>query len=467
MNHTTFVPALKPAVAALGVLAFLLPANIAGACGTALTTRRVAAGLSAPLYAAAPPGDTERLFIVEQTGAIKILNLKTGIVNPTPFVQIAVTYGGERGLLGLAFDPNYAANRRFYVNYTKTVSNQLKTFISRFTTLENDPNIADPNSEFVILTIDQPYSNHNGGWVAFGPDGYLYIGMGDGGSGGDPQNRAQNLDELLGKLLRIDVRNAAPGNPYEIPPDNPFVGKPGRDEIWAYGLRNPWRCSFDRFTSDLYIADVGQNAWEEIDFQTASSPGGENYGWRCYEGNAPYNTGGCPPPETMVFPIHVYGHNPQGGFSVSGGYVYRGKKIWDLRGTYFFADYVSERIWSFRYDGQKMTDFRDRTTELAPGGGQSIDSISSFAEDANGELYICDLGGEVFKIIPNGPVVGDLNGDDAINNFDIDPFVLALSDPVAYRLKYPNINPDVIGDINCDGQLDNFDIDPFVKLLTL
>ena len=449
------------AIAAVGVLSFA-----ALGCGTNLTTERVAAGLSSPVFATAPPGDTQRLFIVEQTGTIRILDLATDTLKANPFLAVSVTSGGERGLLGLAFDPAYAENGFFYVDYTRVVSSQLTTFVSRFHVSGADPDVADPNSDLVILTIDQPYDNHNAGWIAFGPDGYLYVATGDGGSGGDPGGRAQDItDQWLGKLLRLDVSNASSANPYDVPPDNPFVGQTGDDEIWAYGLRNPWRPSFDRATGDLYIADVGQAVYEEVDFQPATSTGGENYGWRCYEADAPYNTSGCVPAATMVFPIYSYSHGGSPSrCAITGGYVYRGARIWDLRGTYFFADYCSSQIWSFRYDGAAVTDLQDRTAELDP-PGFTINSISSFGEDASGELYICDLDGEVFRVIPDGPVVGDMNVDGSINGLDVDAFVLALTDPDAYRQQYVGVEPTVTGDINCDDALDGLDIDPFVNLL--
>jgi len=363
---------------------------------TEITTTRVASGLSSPVFVTSPSGDMQRVFIVEQPGRIMIL--KNGEVLPAPFMDISerVSFGGERGLLGLAFHPDYDNNDYFYVNYTNNSGN---TVVSRFGAT-GDPDIADPNSEFILLTITQPFSNHNGGMIAFGPsDGYLYIGMGDGGSGGDPGNRAQNDGLLLGKMLRIDVDG---GVPYGIPPDNPFIG-PGNplDEIWAKGLRNPWRFSFDRSTHDLYIADVGQNIWEEVDFQPSTSPGGENYGWRLMEGNHCYNPSENCDPGGLTYPIYEYSH---GGSpfrcSVTGGYVYRGSAIPDLQGRYFFADYCSAQIWSFLYDGNNVTELIDRTAELAPGEGLSIDDISSFGEDAFGELYIVDIGGEVFKIVP-------------------------------------------------------------------
>jgi len=363
--------------------------------GEALTTELVVSGLARPVQVVAAPNDYDRIFIVEQrsgsTGRIKIFNLDTGTLNSTPFLSVSVNTSSEQGLLGLAFHPNYENNGYFYINYTASGG----TYIKRYTVSSN-PDIADSSSAYTIMNISQPYSNHNGGWLGFGPDGYLYIGTGDGGSGGDPGNRAQDItNQKLGKMLRIDVDG---GSPYAIPSDNPFVGVTGDDEIWAYGLRNPWRCNFDRATGDLWIGDVGQNAYEEITFQPASSNGGENYGWRCYEGNHSYNTSGCDSSGTMVFPIWEYSHSS--GCSVTGGAIYRGSAIPSLQGTYFFADYCTSKIWSLRYDGSNVSDYQDRTSELDPSGSTSISSIVGFGEDAAGEIYICELNGEIFKIVP-------------------------------------------------------------------
>jgi glucose/arabinose dehydrogenase len=376
----------------LGILAFGLLAHDA----PALTTTRVASGLTQPLFVTVSPGDlANRLFIVERGGVIK--SLHNGQISGT-FLDIhslVETGYVEQGLLGLAFHPDYAANGFFYVDYTRHGDGW--TTIARYHVAAN-PDSADPASAEILLTIPQPYLNHNGGMIVFGPDGYLYIGMGDGGSAGDPGNRAQSDTSLLGKLLRIDVNQ---GSPYGIPPDNPFANSPtARHEIWAKGLRNPWRYNFDRQTHDLYIADVGQDLWEEVDFQAAGNPGGQNYGWRLMEGNHCYNPAQNCDPGGLVHPIHEYSHNV--GCSITGGYVYRGTAIPDLQGTYFFGDYCSARIWSFRYQGGTVTDFTERTTELAPGNGLAIRAISSFGEDAQGELYICDLAdGDVFKIVPS------------------------------------------------------------------
>lgn len=390
--------------------------------GTPLTTVRVASGLSNPLFVTAPPGDTTRAFIVEQrsgsVGRIRVLNLPGNTLEATPYLSISpVATGSEQGLLGLAFHPDYMTNGYFWVNFTEAGGT---TRIVRYRANPPASNTADAGSATNLLSINQPFSNHNGGWMAFGPDGYLYISTGDGGSGNDPGNRAQNVNILLGKMLRIDVDGAddIPGNddddgqigvtapPYTIPPTNPFAGGGGAGEIWAYGLRNPWRPSFDRDTGDLFIADVGQNVWEEINFQEAGAAGGRNYGWRCMEGlNCTGLTGCTCNGPTLTLPFYTYNHSTDGGScSITGGYVYRGCQIPDLQGTYFFADYCSSRIKSFRYDPVGgMTEFENRTAELDPPGAQAISSITSFGEDADGELYICDQGGEVFKIIPVTP----------------------------------------------------------------
>ncbi len=395
------------------VFLLILPLSLAPAmpcreaeAATPLTTVRVASGFSLPLYVTAPPGDTARVFVVEQRGAGsrgRIRIIKNGTVLGTPFLTTdSLANGGEQGLLGLAFPPDYGTSGRFYINYTDSSGT---TRIERRTVSAN-PDVANPTG-VVILSIPQPYSNHNGGWIGFGPDGYLHVATGDGGSGGDPEDHAQNIDDLLGKILRLDVSGAT----YTSPPGNPYLGAtPGQDEVWSYGLRNPWRCSFDRKTGDFLIADVGQGVWEEVDFMAAGTGAGANYGWRCFEGNAPFSSSatipcgscaasGCP----KTFPAHEYSH---GGVrcSITGGYVYRGCAIPDLDGTYFFADYCSNQIWRGRFQGGVLVGVVDATADLAPGGGLSINNITSFGEDARGEIYICDQGGEVFKIVPQAPV---------------------------------------------------------------
>ena len=378
---------------------------------TALRVDRVASGLSLPVFVTAPVGDLDRLFVVEQRGDIEILQLSSGQQNATPFLSIGGLAGGnEQGLLGLAFHPDYANNGLFYVNVTVAGGD---TEVREYRVSSTNADIADPASARVLLTYDQPFGNHNGGWTAFGPDGYLYISSGDGGSGNDPGDRAQDItDQRLGKMLRIDVNGddfpTDTNRNYSIPPSNPFVGVTGDDEIWAYGLRNPWRNSFDRATGDLYIGDVGQNAREEINVQPAASTGGENYGWRLREGTirTPGSAGGDKP-AGAIDPIYDYVHtreHPVGGFSVTGGYVYRGP-IEELQGTYFFGDYTG-KVWSMRFnddapalhDGTNYDDFVIWTSLLNPTAG-TIGSISSFGEDAAGNLYIVDInGGEVFTI---------------------------------------------------------------------
>ncbi len=378
------------------VVGALVITSVASAVDTPLTTQRVTAGLSSPVFLTSPPGDTTRLFVVQQGGRIRII--KYGTLLPDPFLIISVSFSGERGLLGMAFDPDFSHNKYFYVNYVRS----LTTYVRRFKVSDADPAVADPDSELVSLTQSQPFSNHNAGMLAFGPlDGMLYIGFGDGGSANDPSNRAQNGQTWLGKMLRIDVSNARKGNTYEIPADNPFVGdEETLDEIWASGLRNPWRYTFDSANGDLYIGDVGQDAREEIDYRPGDSPGGENYGWRCLEGTRCTGLSGCScADESLIDPVHEYPH--AGRQAVVGGYVYRGFKIPDLQGTYFFADYESNHLGSMRVVDGQMVDLEDRTDELAPGGFEDIRSVSSYGEDANGELYILDrLDGEIYKIVP-------------------------------------------------------------------
>lgn len=369
---------------------------------------RFASGFNRPVFMTSPSGDSNRLFVIEQhSGRINIVNRFTGTANPTPFLTIpGVSTGGEQGLLGLAFHPNYNSNGKFYVNYT--TPNQ--TRIVEYTVSPNNPNVANTTPSRTIMTYNQPFTNHNGGWIGFGPnDGYLYIASGDGGSANDPGNRAQDItDQKLGKILRIDINgddftgNDDPNNNrnYAIPANNPFVGGIGDNEIWAYGLRNPWRPSFDRITGDFYLADVGQDNREEVNFQTADSNGGENYGWRLREGFIATPTGGVggPLPPDATDPIHDYSHefDENGGFSITGGYVYRGP-IAELQGKYFFADHVTEQIWSIEHDGENVTSLTN-WTEIFNGDSTSINSIASFAEDDLGNLYILDLGGEIFAI---------------------------------------------------------------------
>jgi len=334
-----------------------------------------------------PNDNSGRLFVVEQAGRVRIL--RNGQLEATPLLDITdrVRCCGERGLLGIALPPNFSEKGYFYLNYTTDALGKLQTRISRFY-LSADPNIADRNSEQIVLVYDQPYVNHNGGDLAFGPDGFLYIGVGDGGSGGDPENRAQNLTNILGKMLRIDVET---GNPttYTVPASNPFVEQTNAlPEIWAYGLRNPWRYSFDQQTGNLFIADVGQNAYEEIDFQPAASLGGENYGWRITEGTHCYNPNPCDK-TGLTPPIWEYDRS-QNDRSITGGFVYRGAAYPALQAIYFYADYVSGRIWGLRFEG---SDWENRLLL------ESSRNISSFGQDAAGEVYVIDHAGEILRLV--------------------------------------------------------------------
>jgi glucose/arabinose dehydrogenase len=348
-----------------------------------LRLRGIAGGFSAPLLVTHAGDGTGRLFVVEQIGRIRVLT--DGRVQAEPFLDIAslVTAGGEQGLLGLAFHPEFESNGRFFVNYTDGSGD---TVVAEYRA-PGGADRADPGSARVVLRIDQPYSNHNGGDVVFGPDGFLYIGMGDGGSGGDPHGNGQRLDTLLGKMLRIDVDR---GRPYGIPEDNPFVGRPGaRREIWANGLRNPWRFSFDRETGDLWLGDVGQGDLEEIDRARAGGSGGQNYGWNVMEGTECFSPpDGCDG-EGLVRPVAVY---PTGlGCAVVGGYVYRGSRFPALRGGYFFADFCAGVVFALDPAG----DVSQEPVILL----QTDHAISSFGEDEAGELYVTDLsGGEVLLV---------------------------------------------------------------------
>jgi len=337
----------------------------------------VATGFTLPVDLQDPGDGTGRLFVVEKYGLIRII--QDGNMLDTPFLDInrrIGSRGNEQGLLGLAFHPHYPENGYFFVNYTDNNGN---TVIARYK-VTADPNVADPNSEVVLLNVNQPFANHNGGVLAFGSDGYLYAGLGDGGSGGDPQGNAQKLDILLGKVLRLDVDSA---EPYAIPPDNPFG-----NEIWAYGLRNPWRFSFDRFTGDLYIGDVGQNSWEEIDYVPAGTPGGLNFGWNYFEGTHTYK-GTSPNNISFTSPVAEYGHD-SGHCSVTGGYAYRGAMP-EWNGIYLYGDYCSGTIWGLiRSDGgwQVQILYEARM------------NISSFGQDHSGEVYIVGYNGQILRLVP-------------------------------------------------------------------
>ncbi|MDP2039288.1 MAG: PQQ-dependent sugar dehydrogenase [Ignavibacteria bacterium] len=332
---------------------------------------------------------SSRLFVVEQKGIISVFPNNSSANSKETFLDITdrVASGGEMGLLGLAFHPNYKNNGYFYVDYT-TDSPSRRTIISRFK-VSGDANKADKSSELILLEIAQPYSNHNGGQTSFGPDGFLYISLGDGGSGGDPQNNAQNLQSLLGKILRIDVDKTDSGKNYSIPSDNPLKGNTSgyKEEIFAYGLRNVWRFSFDSLTKELWGADVGQNAWEEIDIITK----GGNYGWRCYEGTHVYNSTNCNA-VNYISPIFEYAHNSDGGFSITGGFVYRGSKVPELFGKYIYADFVSSHIWSLEKKDGKVSNTRIFT---------NAHPVSTFGVDESNELYFANYSsGKIYRFKP-------------------------------------------------------------------
>ncbi|WP_317190642.1 PQQ-dependent sugar dehydrogenase [Winogradskyella marina] len=336
----------------------------------------------------------DRLFIVEQSGVIKIIDA-SGELQDTPFLDInslVIDSGNERGLLGLAFHPDYADNGYFFVNY---INNFGDTVVSRFTVDASNSDIANPDSELLILSYEQPYSNHNGGDLAFGSDGYLYISSGDGGSAGDPQNRSQNKMSFLGKILRLDIDTTTETENYGIPSDNPFAeGASALPEIWAYGLRNPWRFSFDRLNGDQWIADVGQSNYEEINSVSSEDAStGINYGWKCYEGNDSYQSSGCPDQSTFTFPVSGYSHFGDGSpkCSITGGYRYRGTTYPNFYGWYFFADLCSQEIGYLVYD--ETNDVWNKNFQQFTG------QWSSFGEDVNGDIYVSDLaGGHIYKL---------------------------------------------------------------------
>lgn len=347
-----------------------------GASAQGVRLVKVASGFERPTSVTNAGDGSGRVFVVEQGGLVRVM--RDGQVQPQPFLDLhsLTRAGGERGLLGLAFDPKFGQNGRLFVDYTNQNGD---TVIARYTAKGDR---ADPNSAKILLTIQQPYSNHNGGQLAFGPDGYLYVGMGDGGSAGDPHNNAQNLNSLLGKLLRIDVS----GDAYTVPKDNPFAGKAGaRGEVFAYGLRNPWRFSFDK--QGLFIADVGQNKYEEIDFLPAGSAGGENYGWRLKEAGACYQPASNCEKAKLQDPILQYGHAR--GNSVTGGYVYRGGAVPELKGKYVYADFGSGTVWTATRDGNTW-----KSSKLMDTGH----NISTFGENEAGELYLADYGsGDLYQ----------------------------------------------------------------------
>jgi glucose/arabinose dehydrogenase len=349
----------------------VVAAAVAVSCASAGTTRpqlglrTVASGLSSPVYVASIPGQAAKLYVVEQVGRIVVLVNGKPAARPFLDIRSKVRSGGEQGLLSVAFHPNYKSNHKFYVDYTDTNGD------TRVIEYKSDGNVAI-RALRQLLFVKQPYANHNGGQLQFGPDGWLYVGMGDGGSGGDPQNHAQNLKSHLGKLLKINVNS-----------------KKINVQIAGYGLRNPWRFTFDKPTGDLYIGDVGQNEWEEIDYTPKNSPGVENYGWRVYEGTHVYSPGEKPNTAGhLVMPVAEYSHGS--GCSVTGGYVYRGSQVASLQGRYVYGDFCSGKIWSFVIQDGKAADVRAESI--------SVKNLSSFGVDTRGELYATSLDGTVSVI---------------------------------------------------------------------
>jgi len=376
--------------------------GVSSTAGTDIDLVLVSNAFDQPMHVAAAPLDPARLFVVEREGYIRILNLADNTIEATPFLDIndLTTTNGERGLLSMAFDPDYDTNRRFFLYYT---NNSGSIVIARYQTEVGDPNVADESTAQVLLTIPHPGAdNHNGGQVAFGPDGYLYAGTGDGGGGGDPDENAQDDGSLLGKMLRIDVDVAVPPY-YAVPPTNPgYVdGTSDLELIWAKGLRNPWRFSFDRSTGDLLIGDVGQGSLEEIDFQSAASTGGENYGWDIFEGTACFEPDPAPmcpmPPTGFTMPIHEFSHSI--GCSITGGFVYRGCAMPDLAANYFFGDFCGDFLRTVEIVGGAAVNPQNRTAD-ATDNGSSLTTVVSFGEDARGEIYVALQNGTIYRIEP-------------------------------------------------------------------
>jgi glucose/arabinose dehydrogenase len=362
------------------------PPPITGGPIPALALRPVVSGLASPVDLQFPNDGSGRTFIVQQAGSIRIAI--NGSLIATPFLDITakVSSGGEMGLLGLAFHPQFTQNHLFYVHYDRTVAGQIQSVIAEYHVSAGDANLADPNSERILLTVDQPFSNHKGGQIVFGPDGFLYIGFGDGGSGGDPMGNGQNLQTMLGKMLRIDVNSQSGGKQYAIPPSNPFANGGGLPEIFAYGLRNPWRFSFERGGTRLFVGDVGQDAFEEVDLLEA----GKNYGWNVMEGLHCYRpSSGCNM-TGLTMPIVEYPHSD--GEAVMGGFVYKSSAISGLSGAYIFGDYISGTIWTLV---ETPPGTWTRSTLLSTGR-----NISSFGQDTTGELYVVDYSGSVLKLAP-------------------------------------------------------------------
>jgi len=456
---------INKAILGLGMLG----ACVAGA-NAQLTTEVFVTGIDRPVYLTHAGDGTGRLFVIEQEGQIRLINAD-GTLAATPFLDIDTKVTGgtsgndERGLLGLAFHPDYENNGLFYVNYTGTMSTGgFGTIIAEYS-VSTVPDFGDPSTERRLMEYSQPFSNHNGGWLGFGPDGYLYIGNGDGGSSNDPGNRAARLNFLLGKMLRIDVDNQDAGLEYAIPADNPFANDNDANtlaEIWDYGLRNPWRSSFDQETGDLWMADVGQFRWEEINFEPAGDAGGNHYGWRCREGFQPSGNSGCPANDPLwVDPVHDYSHSL--GCSITGGYVYRGCELGDtFTGKYFFSDFCTGTIWYL----DPANNFA-RTTAF-----DTNFNVSSFGQDEDGEIYIGNLfAGTIYRLVLTSPP--DTNNDGVIDTCepqgcsDADlakPFgALNFFDIAAYITAF-NAGEDIADLAPPFGALNFFDISAYITL---
>ena len=390
-------PAPQPAAAAqpgagtTSTLPLVQPPSPAPSALGPVTLERAFPNLSFDrmVHLAFPDDDTDRLFLLLQPGLVMVFPNDQAVESAEVFLDIREQVndrGNEEGLLGLAFDPAYRSNGHLFVYYS--ADSPRRSVVSRFTVSRADPDRADPASELVILEVPQPYRNHNGGAILFGPDGYLYVGLGDGGSAGDPRGNGQDRTTLLGAILRIDVSGAAPAQAYAIPPDNPFAGQgPGvREEIWAYGLRNPWRFTFDRLTGELWAGDVGQNAYEEIDLIEP----GRNYGWNIMEGAHcyPSSSQGCDQ-SGLELPVIEYAQS-QGGCSVTGGYVYRGARLASLQGAYVYGDFCSGKVWALRHDGSRVTEHRELVDTALP--------IAAFGEDRQGELYVLSFDRSLYVI---------------------------------------------------------------------